>query len=167
MRRRTVVGVLIAVGALVVLLGGYGYSQYRSATPPALGGIPIYSHEADVPLSDVPGPAAAEAEQTLRKFAAGVIEGRRVAGERFLATDGPLTWDAVRHSVGSSLHNYSLQVDGTSSDGTVEYLLYRRGNPVRRWFNDDAVLVAAVTGPSGHTSSGRDIRVYGYFRLAA
>ena len=48
MRRRTVVGVLIAVGALVVLLGGYGYSQYRSATPPALGGIPIYSHEAVV-----------------------------------------------------------------------------------------------------------------------
>ena len=161
MRQKTVVWVLIGAAAVVALLGAYAYRQYRGATPPALDTLPIYSRAAQVPLSEVAEPGLADAERTLRAFAAGALD------QRFLATDGPLTWDAVRHNIGSFLgeHGYRLDDDTTSPDGTVESLRYRHGNPVRRRFNDDVIMVVALTNPVGRTSSGRDIRVYAYFLL--
>jgi len=151
------------VMGVVIALAGYVFWQYRSAAPPALGDIRVYAQSADVPVASVPGHAAAE--QRLREFADGVQPGYQVADERFLASGVPLVWDAVRHFIGPCLEpaGYTLTTDGFSPDLAVEYSLYGHSGALRRWFNDDLILVAG-SGRAQHPVESQPT-VYGYFRL--
>jgi len=152
-----------AVIGVVIALAGYVFWQYRSAAPPALGDIRVYAQSADIPVASVPDHAGAE--KRLREFADGIAPGYRVADERFLASGVPLVWDALRHFVGPSLASsgYALTGDGFSADFAVEYSLYGHSGGLRRWFNDDLILVAG-SGRAQHPVESQPT-VYGYFRL--
>lgn len=168
MRRKSVlVSTIAAVGTIAVILGGYVYWQYRTATPAALGGIPIYSARQAVSLADIPETQRSDAEAKLRVFASTAEPGYRVDDERFLATKGPLTWDAVRHHIGSYLtsHSYAPESDRLSSDNMIAYLLYEHDGMLRRKFNDDKILVAGLLKTTVRTATGDEAHLYAYFRL--
>lgn len=157
--RAMVISAAVLVG-VVIVLAGYGFWQYRSAAPPALGDIRVYAQSTDIPVTSVPDHAGAE--KRLREFADGIQPGYRVADERFLASGAPLVWDALRHFVGPCLapSGYRLTADGFSSDFAIEYSVYGRGSGLRSWFNNDLILVAGFNrGPDP------DAQLYGYFRL--
>lgn len=154
------------VTGIVIVLAGYVFWQYRSAAPPALGDIRVYAQSTDLPAMSVPDHAGAEKQ--LREFADGVQPGYRVADERFLASGSPLVWDALRHFIGPCLapSGYGLAADGFSSDFAIEYSLYGHSGGLRRWFNDDLILIAGFNRAAVPGAAGGDAYLYGYFRLA-
>jgi hypothetical protein len=158
---------LIVLGSLVAIIAGYVYWQYRTARPPALDSIPIYSASAAVPVTAIPAPQLADAETQLRTVAANAQPGYRVADERFLATKGPFVWDAVRHHIGPRLGSagYTLADDGSSADHTIWYSLYTHTGWLRPRFNNDAILAAGLLQTTIRTATGDPVYVYGYFRL--
>lgn len=160
-----VISAAVVIG-IVTVVAGYVFWQYRSAAPPALGDIRVYAQSADIPVTSVPDHA--RAEKQLREFADGIAPGYRVADERFLAAGVPLVWDALRHFVGPCLapSGYALTADGFSTDFAVEYSLYGHGGGLRRWFNDDLILVAGFNRTPVPDAAGTDAYLYGYFRLA-
>ncbi|UVO13615.1 hypothetical protein NM962_05795 [Mycobacterium sp. SVM_VP21] len=155
-----------AVAGVVLVLAGYVFWQYRSAAPPALEDIRVYAQSADIPVASVPDHAGAE--RRLREFADGIAPGYRVADERFLASGAPLVWDALRHFVGPCLapSGYALTGDGFSDDLAVEYSVYGHSGGLRRWFNDDLILVAGFNSTPMSGAADTDTYLYGYFRLA-
>ncbi len=158
-----VISAAVVMG-VVIALAGYVFWQYRSAAPPALGDLRVYAQSSDIPVTSVPDHAGAE--KRLREFADGVQPGYRVADERFLASGVPVVWDALRHFVEPCLAGYALTADGFSADFAIEYSVYGHTGGLRRWFNDDLILVA---GPGRTPVSGAaapDAYLYGYFRLA-
>ncbi len=158
---------VLVLAGLVAISGGYVYWQYRTARPPALGSMPIYSARVGVPVTDIPAPQLADAETQLRNLAASVQPGYRVADERFLATKGPFVWDAVRHHIGPQLGSagYKLADDGLSANHTIAYSLYRHAGGLRARFNDDAILAAGLAKTTMRLVTGDDVYLYGYFRL--
>lgn len=160
-----VISAAVVMG-VVIALAGYVFWQYRSAAPPALGDIRVYAQSADVPVTSVPDHAGAE--KRLREFADGIAPGYRVADERFLASGLPVVWDALRHFVGPCLapSGYALTADGFSADFAVEYSVYGHSGGVRRWFNDDLILVAGFNRTPVSGGADPDAHLYGYFRLA-
>ncbi|MGV0624329.1 hypothetical protein [Mycolicibacter minnesotensis] len=157
----------LAVVVVVTAIAGYVFWQYRTSEPPALGEIRVYAQSADVPVTAVPGHDGVQ--QRLRQFADGLRPGYRIADERFLAAGVPLVWDAVRHFVGPCLRpaGYVLTADGFSPDSTIEYSLYGRGGGLRRWFNDDLILVAGQGQGRAPVSEAAapQAELYAYFRL--
>lgn len=155
-----------AVVGVVIALAGYVFWQYRSAAPPALGDIRVYAQSTDIPVASVPDHAGAE--RRLREFADGIQPGYRVADERFLASGVPVVWDALRHFIGPSLApaGYALTADGFSADFTIEYSVYGHTGGLRRWFNDDRILVAGSGRTPVSGAAAPDAYLYGYFRLA-
>lgn len=105
--------------------------------------------------------------RSLHDFASTVQAGYRVADERFLATKGPLTWDAVRHHIGSRLGSagYALAADDWSSDYMIVYSLYRHNGWLRSHFNDDIIMAAGLVKTAIRTTTGDEVYLYGYFRL--
>jgi len=155
-----------AVVGVVIALAGYVFWQCRNAAPPALGDIRVYAQSADIPVTSVPDHAGAE--KRLREFADGIAPGYQVADERFLASGVPLVWDALRHFVGPCLapSGYGLTADGFSSDFAIEYSLYGHRGGLRRWFNDDLILIAGFNRAAVPGAADADAYLYGYFRLA-
>lgn len=156
--------VATALAGLFAIIGGYVYWQYRSANPPALNGMPVYT--AGVPLTDLPDARRTEAEARLRNFASAVRAGYHVADERFLATSGPFIWDALRKDFRSHLESagYGVIEGQTAVAQQITYSLYRHDAGLRRRFNDDMILAAALDPPL-RTSTGEEITLYSYFRL--
>jgi hypothetical protein len=154
------------VGIIAASIGVNVYWQYRTARPPALDSIPIYSADVAVPLTDIPEPQRANAETQLRNFVATVQPGYRVADERLLATKGRFIWDAVRHDIGSRLLStgYILDRNGGSIDYTMTYSAYRR-HGLRQRFNNDMIMAAGFVKTTLKTATGDDVYLYGYFRL--
>ena len=160
-----VISAAVVMGAVTVL-AGYAFWQYRSAAPPALGDIRVYAQSTDIPVTSVPDHSGAEKQ--LREFADGIAPGYRVADERFLASGVPLVWDALRHFVGPDLapSGYALTADGFATDFAIEYSVYGHHGGLRRWFNDDLILVAGFNRTPGSDAADTDAYLYGYFRLA-
>ncbi|CAJ1497544.1 hypothetical protein [[Mycobacterium] holstebronense] len=160
-----VISAAVVVG-IVIVLAGYVFWQYRSAAPPALGDSRVYAQSADIPVTSVPDHAGAEKQ--LREFADGIAPGYRVADERFLASGVPLVWDALRHFVGPDLSRsgYALTADGFATDFAIEYSVYGHSGGIRRWFNDDLILIAGFNRPAVPAAADPDAYLYGYFRLA-
>lgn len=160
---------VIVLGGLIASIGGYVYWQYRTAPPPALDSIPVYSAKAAVPVTDIPGQQRTDAEAQLRKLASSAQPGYRVADDRFLATEGPLIWDAMRHHIGFDLGSagYALDGNGSSSDNMIVYSLYSHDGWLRQRFNDDMILVAGFDRTAIRTETGKDVHLYGYFKLAS
>jgi hypothetical protein len=167
MRYKKVLGITATVlGIVVAILGGCVYWQYRTARPPALDSMPIYSARVAVPITDAPEPQRTDTETQFRDLASTVQPGYRVADERFLATKGPFTWDAVRHHVGSRLGTaYTLDRNGSSSDDTIVYSIYKHPGWLRAQFNDDVILAVGLVKTTMKTATGDDVYLYGYFRL--
>lgn len=159
--------VIAVICIVVAALAGYVYWQYRTAAPPALGSIPIYAASLAVPLTDLPEPQRRDAEAQLRNIAAGAYPGYEVGDERFLATKEPFTWDALRHRVEGFLYpaGYVLDSDGTSSDNAIMYHVYGHAGGLRRKFNTDMIMVAALDRTPALTATADAIHIYGYFRL--
>jgi hypothetical protein len=165
MRHKKVLVLTATTLALVVaILGGYVYWQYRTAQPPALDSMPIYSARVAVPVTDIPEPQRTAAEVQLRNLASTARPSYRVADERFLATKSPFIWDAVRHSTSSYLESasgYGVEDDSWTHEQEVLYLIYGH-HGLRRLFNDDVIVVAAAGKP---IATGDEVHLYGYFRL--
>jgi hypothetical protein len=154
---------LVIVGAIV---GGYVFWQYRTSRPPALDSIPAYPSA--VPVTDISEPQRDGAEAQLRDFASTARPGFHVVAERFLATNAQYTWDAVRHSMRTYLKKtsgYGVDDDGWTQGQELLYLVYGH-HGLRRLFNDDVIVVAAIPKPITQTATGEDVHFYGYFRLA-
>jgi hypothetical protein len=154
------------LGIVVAIIGGYIFWQYRTARPPALDSIPIYSARLAVPITDIPEPQRTATEQELRNLASTAQPGYRVADERILATKGRFVWDALRHNVAPQLgsRGYALVADGWSSNYAITYHAYCH-NELRRRFNDDVIVVAGFLKTTVKTVGGDEVYVYGYFRL--
>jgi hypothetical protein len=154
------------VGIIAASIGVNVYWQYRTARPPALDSIPIYSTDIAVPLTEIPEPQRANAETQLHNFVATVRPGYRVADERFLATKGPFTWDAVRHDIESQLRStgYVLDKNGDSTDHTMTYSAYQH-HGLRQRFNNDMVVGAGFDRTTLKTVAADEVYLYGYFRL--
>lgn len=155
------------LGSLMAILAGYVYWQYRTATPPALDRIPVLS-ATSVPVTDILEPQRSDGEARLRKCASTAQPGYRVADERFLASKGEFIWDALRHTTRSYLKStsgYGVEDDGWTHGQEVLYLVYRHDG-LRRLFNDDVIMVAALGNPIVRTATGDDIHLYAYFKLA-
>lgn len=158
---------VIVLGSLLAITGGYVYWQYRTSRHLTLDSMPVYSALVAVPVTDIPEPRRANAETQLRHVASTVQPGHRVADERFLATKGPFTWDAVRHITGyflESTYGYAVDDDGWTHGQEVLYRVYGH-HGLRRLFNDDVIVVAAAGNPITRTATGDEIYLYGYFRL--
>lgn len=157
----------IVIGSVGAIIGGYVHWQYRTARPPALDTIPGYFAKAAVPVTDIPGTQRAGAEAQLRKLASSAQPGYRVADERFLATEGPLIWDAMRHHIRPHLESlgYASDADGSSADNTIVYSVYKHEGWLRPRFNDDLILVAGLDHTAMQKAAGNEIHLYGYFRL--
>jgi len=151
------------LATLIAIMSGYVYWQYRTAGPLPLSDLPVYAPV--VPLTDIPEPQRDDAEARLRNFASAVQAGYQVADEQFLATRGPFIWDALRKDFRPYLESSGYEVvDGQYAVAQkVVYSLYRHSSGLRRSFNNDMVLAAALYPPG--TSTGGEITLYGYFRL--
>lgn len=167
MRRKKVLVLTATTLAIVVaIVGGYVFWQYRTSRPPALDSIPAYPSA--VPVTDIPGPQRDGAEAQLRELASTARPGYHVVAERFLATNAQFTWDAVRHSTGAYLKTtagYGADYDGWTQGQELLYLVYGH-HGLRRSFNDNVIVVAAVSKPITGTAAGDDVHLYGYFELA-
>lgn len=154
-----------AVIAVVVVVGGYVFWQYRTAQPPLLDSIPVYTSA--IPSTDIPEPRRTTIEAQLRDLAASAQPGYRVAGERFAATNADFVWDALRNNVRAYLDKSSYKIDdkGWSSNNDATYDLYRHDGSLRRWFNDDLIVIAGLVNHPLPTSTGEPVHLYGYFRL--
>jgi hypothetical protein len=127
--------------------------------------MPIYSVRVAVPITDVLEPQRTDTETKMRNLAATAQPGYRIAGERFLATKGPFTWDAVRHDVVSYLGTgYKLVRDRFSADHTMIYHGYQRLG-LRQRFDDDVIAVVGLLKTTVPTVTGDEVHLYGYFRL--
>lgn len=157
---------VILLASLVAIIGGYAYWQYRTARPPQLDKIPVYTSA--VPLTDIPEPQRTSVEGQLRDIAAAAQPGYRVVEERFLASNAEFIWDALRHRIGPYLGSagYTLDNNGWSADYMITYSLYRHHGWLRQRFNDDRILVAGNVKKPLTTSTGEQVHVYGYFRLS-
>ncbi len=155
----------IAIAVVIIVSGGYVFWQYRTSQPPSLSGLPTYP--SPVPVTDISEPQKTAAEEQIRAVAATVRPGYRVASEQFSATNTQFTWDLLRHRVGPDLKSagYALDDNGLSSDNQVTYTLYRHDGSLRRWFNDDIIVVAGLVKHTVPTSTGDPVHFYGYFRL--
>jgi hypothetical protein len=167
MRHKKVLVLTATTLAIVVaIIGGYIYWQYRTARPPGLDSIPAYTSA--VPATDIPAPQRAGAEAQLRDLASTARPGYRVVAERFLATNAEFIWDSVRHNTGSYLKStsgYGVDDDSWTHGHELLYLIYGH-HGLRRLFNDDLIVVAAAPKPITQTTTGNDVHLYGYFRLA-
>ncbi len=148
--------------------GAYVYTRYRLARPPAIGRIPAYVTRSQIPVADIAHPDTEKAGVDLRNLARTARPGCRVADERFLASKGEFIWDVLRHDVESYLESagYAVERDGWSDAYKIVGTLYRRRG-LRRWFNDDAILIAGVDKPITQTAAGENVHLYGYFRLVS
>jgi hypothetical protein len=168
MRRKKVLRITaLVLGIVVAIAGAYVYWQYRTSRAPALESIPAYTFA--VPVTDIPEPQRAGAEAQLRDVASTARPGYRVVAERFLATKAEFIWDSVRHNTGSymrSTSGYAVDDDGWTHGQEVLYLIYGH-HGLRRLFNNDVIVVAAVAKPITRTAAGEDVHLYGYFHLVA
>lgn len=155
----------IAIAVVVVIAGGYVFWQYRTAQPRALSGLPSYP--SPVAITDIPEPQRTAAQEKIRTLVSAALPGYRIASEQFSATNAQFTWDLLRHRVGPDLKSagYALDANGLSSDNQVTYTVYRHDGSLRRWFNDDIIVVAGLVNHTLPTATGGPVHLYGYFRL--
>ncbi|MGA5545261.1 hypothetical protein ACPCIR_25740 [Mycobacterium sp. NPDC051198] len=155
------------IGIVAAISGGYLYWQYRTAAPPRLEKLRTYSERYEVPLTDIPEPDRSARQAALTTHADSAQVGYRIAAQRFLATKGPLTWDAIRSSIGSELSpsGYTIVDDGISADSAISYTLYGHEG-LRQKFNNDMILISGFTDETNGIPMDDQVHMYAYFRLA-
>jgi hypothetical protein len=151
------------VAIIAASIGVNMYRQYRTAHPPALDSMPVYTSA--IPITDVLEPQRTDAETQMRNLAATAQPGYRIAEERFLGTSTRLVWDALRHHVESYLGTgYKLARERLSADYTIIYEGYRRLG-LRQRFDNDVIAVVGCDRTPLKTVTGDEVYLYGYFRL--